>query len=195
MKTLRDKNQIVEEAITLFKENGYENTTVKDICERCNLPRSSFYTMFSDKKDILIYSVSDIKENFQAYMPEFVKAPNDFERIWFITDAFLQRAIVAGPELCGEYLILEIKGELDVLRLIEGFNDWLAQLIDNCRASGIAEVKGDSTEIIRMEINLCKAVFLDWTRYKGKFPLRQACRYTIEALLQIKPEYRRTFDN
>lgn len=49
---------IVDTAISLFKEHGYQNVSVNEICKSANIPRSSFYTIFSGKKDIINYVLS-----------------------------------------------------------------------------------------------------------------------------------------
>lgn len=181
---------ITDTAFALFKEKGYEHVSIREICEAANVPRTSFYTCFSDKADILVHSLAGVKSNFLSMMPQFIDAPNDLERIWFLSDSFLQLAVGYGPELCKAIFMLELNGECDLFDILSDFNDWLAQLLANCQKSGIVGVKGDPHELIPIQLNLAKAVWLDWVRSGGAFPLQETVRHDIEIFLDVKSEYR-----
>jgi AcrR family transcriptional regulator len=45
--------RLVEAALDLFAERGYENTTVIDIAERAGLTKSTFFRHFPDKREVL----------------------------------------------------------------------------------------------------------------------------------------------
>ncbi|WP_062385717.1 TetR/AcrR family transcriptional regulator [Demequina iriomotensis] len=47
------RQRLVVEALTLFAEQGYDETTVAQIAERAGLTRSTFHRHFADKRDIL----------------------------------------------------------------------------------------------------------------------------------------------
>ena len=49
------KKQICDAAMELFKENGYENVSIQDICNVCGVTRGSFYHHYKSKDDLLIY--------------------------------------------------------------------------------------------------------------------------------------------
>jgi AcrR family transcriptional regulator len=186
----KNARHITETAIVLFRQLGYDNVSVRMICEKANVARSSFYSVFKDKSEILIYSLSSVKDNFQTIMPSFIMAENDLERIWLLTDSFLMRAVEAGPELCKVYFVLEISGKCDLFDILEGFNHWLVQLLVNCKKLGIVGVSGSPEELIPMQLNLAKALLFDWVRCGGEFPLRETVRHTIEVFLDVMPEYR-----
>lgn len=190
----RYRKKIVDTAFDLFKKKGYEHVSIREICEAANVPRTSFYTSFSNKADILAYSLTSVKENFESMMPQFIVAPNDLERIWFLTDSFLKRAADYGPELCKAYFELELNGECALFDILSGFNDWLVQLLANCQKSGIVGVNGDPAKLIPLQLNLAKAELFDWVCSGGAYPLRQAVRQDIETFLDVKPEYRMTWE-
>ncbi len=49
--TTRDK--ILDEALTLFAENGYDGTSVEEIAEKVGIKAPSLYNHFKGKEDIL----------------------------------------------------------------------------------------------------------------------------------------------
>jgi len=186
----KHKEEIVDTAFSLFHQYGYNGVSVRQICEKANVPRSSFYTIFSGKEDIMVYSLSRVKGNFEKSMHEFIMAENDLERIWFLTDSFLHQAVSVGPDLCKVYFILEINGKCELFNILADFNDWLIRLLANCQKNGIVLVKGKPEELIPMQLNLAKALLFDWVRSNGAFTLRETVRSNIEIFLDVPEEYR-----
>ena len=46
------KNNLIEIAFELFKEQGYEKTTIMDICNACNITKTTFYRYIASKDDL-----------------------------------------------------------------------------------------------------------------------------------------------
>ena len=187
-----NKNLVMATALGLFTERGYDNVSVKDICEAANIPRSSFYLLFADKADIMTHLLQSVKQNFYQEMPEFIRAENDFERIWFLTNSYVKYAELFGLEIIKQYFIMEIKGITQFFRIIEDFSDWLIQLLTNCQHQGIIRNMTDPLILLPMQYNLCKAQLLDWVCKNGSFPLQATMRSTLENFLDVAPEYRQS---
>jgi AcrR family transcriptional regulator len=51
----RRRKQIMTVAMDLFRKQGYHATTMRQICERSEVNRGSFYDYFGSKEDILVY--------------------------------------------------------------------------------------------------------------------------------------------
>lgn len=47
------KERLVQAALDLFAERGYDNTTVVDIARRAGLTKSTFFRHFADKREVL----------------------------------------------------------------------------------------------------------------------------------------------
>lgn len=50
------QGRLVQAALDLFSERGYENTTVVEITERAGLTKSTFFRHFRDKREVLFGS-------------------------------------------------------------------------------------------------------------------------------------------
>ncbi len=50
---LRTRKQLIQAAVELTLEKGYEAVTVQDITDRADLGRGTFYIHFKDKEDVL----------------------------------------------------------------------------------------------------------------------------------------------
>src|SRR5690242_13310 len=50
----RTRQLLLDSLIQLILEKGYESITVQDIIDRANVGRSTFYSHFQDKEDLLL---------------------------------------------------------------------------------------------------------------------------------------------
>jgi AcrR family transcriptional regulator len=56
------KAQVSEMALDLFLENGYEQTTIDDICAVAGISRSTFFRYFPSKEDLFMSTTSTADE-------------------------------------------------------------------------------------------------------------------------------------
>jgi AcrR family transcriptional regulator len=53
-------------AMELFRERGYEQTTVAEIAERAGLTERTFFRHYTDKREVLFAGSSHLRDNFVA---------------------------------------------------------------------------------------------------------------------------------
>lgn len=61
------KERILEEALTLFAENGYDGTGVDLIAERVGIKGPSLYKHYKGKEDILNVLIDSAEERYEEY--------------------------------------------------------------------------------------------------------------------------------
>ena len=85
--TTRDR--ILDEALSLFAENGYDGTSVEEIAEKVGIKAPSLYNHFKGKEDIL-NALIDMSE---ARYEEFFGSDQHIGRLPESKDEFIQTAI------------------------------------------------------------------------------------------------------
>lgn len=63
----RTRQLLLNSLIELILEKGYEAITVQDIIDRANVGRSTFYSHFQDKEDLLLSGFEDVREIFESF--------------------------------------------------------------------------------------------------------------------------------
>lgn len=64
----QNRHQIVQAATELFDEFGFDKVTMDDICEKANVSRSTFYSLFHSKQDlIMLYDGVERKRYLKAH--------------------------------------------------------------------------------------------------------------------------------
>jgi AcrR family transcriptional regulator len=56
------KGRLAEAAMDLYRERGYENTTVAEIAERAGLTERTFFRHYADKREVLFAGVGELQE-------------------------------------------------------------------------------------------------------------------------------------
>ena len=188
----RHSTLIADTAVALFKKNGYENVSVNEICKTAGLSRSSFYSAFSSKRDVIDYVLAKAKTDEAAVLNHFMDAKNDFERMWLLCDRYLDVAYQFGPELTGALMRLELMGELDILRQLHAADDWFIRLMRNCQQTGVILSPEPAERMAPMGVDNVYQVTYDWCRRRGDFSLRRRARIASEIFYNVAPEYRWT---
>jgi len=61
----RTRRALREALISLVLEKGWEAFSVQDVCDRADVGRSTFYTHYADKEDLLIGSLGDLRKGIR----------------------------------------------------------------------------------------------------------------------------------
>lgn len=191
-KPTKNRDKIVAAAIELFKQEGYSNVSVNQICKAAKIGRSSFYAIFSSKDDIILHLYSDDFTKSEQLMDQFVSAENDLERIWLLYDYFLSLAISVGPVVSSSLMIIELNRNAGIYDSMMKVRKWSIPLCENCQKQGIIRNTAKAEDLLPMVSSSLNNLVFEWCRCKGKLPLRKRSRLTIEVLFDVDPDYRKT---
>ena len=72
LKSKETKERIFQAAKTILQKSGYENLSIKNICEEAGVSNGSFYHHFKTKDDLLSYYI----EEQPSISPELLDIPN-----------------------------------------------------------------------------------------------------------------------
>ena len=181
---------IIEAAVRLFKKNGFASVSVNDICAEAGIARSSFYRVFSGKKEIISTILEDARSIHNATVGDLLDAENDFERMWTLCDRNLAIVLDFGPELTGSLLGLELSEPIGIVDILHGMDPWLIKLTRNAQKAGII-LNPEAPEILApMVTDLMYQVAYDWCRCKGSYSLRRKARTLAEVAFYVAPNYR-----
>ena len=64
------KHEILENALTLFVEEGYQDVTYQKIADRCGITRTTLYIYFKNKREIFIWSLKQLTDAIETELNE-----------------------------------------------------------------------------------------------------------------------------
>ena len=186
------KENIAKCAIELFKSEVCDSVSVNEICEKANVSRSVFYTMFKGKRGILDYVVSKPQKNDDEGFRRFADAENDFERIWQLFERFIFIALDFGPKLTSRLFIMQFESPQGIRDAVHTLDDLFATLAKNCAKNGIIETEEPPELLSRIATDLIIHELYVWCSQNGNFSLRERARQYAEIAYHVKPHYRMT---
>ncbi len=74
----RTRQLLLNSLIELILEKGYEAITVQDIIDRANVGRSTFYSHFQDKEDLLLSGFEDVREILESFHAQTSRAESNW---------------------------------------------------------------------------------------------------------------------
>jgi AcrR family transcriptional regulator len=75
----RTRRMLREALIALIIERGWDDVSVQDVCERADVGRSTFYTHFADREELLLGGFDDLRK-----MLKMQKAGSKVENLAFV---------------------------------------------------------------------------------------------------------------
>ncbi len=186
------RGRITKAAMRVFRVKGYNEVSVNDICREAGIARSTFYRVFSGKKDVLRYRFEHTDANTIVSIEELLAAKNDFDRMWVIGDRYISLCKELGAPFCAAVMNLTLTGEIDMLQVAHSVDAWFVRLTRNCQQTGIIRSREPAELLGPLFVDLEYQTLYDWCRRQGAYPVRAQARRRAEMLADLAPEYRWT---
>lgn len=81
------KKRLLQSAISLFKEKGFDAVTIEEIAQRAGTAKGSFYTYFSTKSDIIVEEFWSIDAYYRKYSRNLKRYDTASEKLAAFTRA------------------------------------------------------------------------------------------------------------
>ena len=184
------KDDLVETAIRLWKEKGYRNVSVNEICRECGVTKGSYYHHFSSKKELLFYyyKISVIRKYAES-RSEIENQDSRIESVKMIFELFTSSILQFNNDM-----ILSILSKNDDYNIFDEqyFDDVIPEIIPTCVSNHIE--RGILTGEIRSGyspaelINYLSAALLgnilQWCYQNQSFDLYASDRNLIDLILK-----------
>lgn len=108
----RTEEMIVETAIELFKTNGYNETSLHEICKACGITKGTFYYHFNAKSDIIFRYYEFLFSNIIYIMPELITMKDTKKKLWKLYEYSIDNTVSLTPPLLNAMLIADAQNGL-----------------------------------------------------------------------------------
>jgi AcrR family transcriptional regulator len=176
------EGRLEQAALDLYRERGYEQTTVAEIAERAGLTERTYFRYFADKREVLFRGQARLKEialNAIARQPENA-APLDM--VMAALEA-MATAIPDRPEFIRQrQAVIALNPELQERELLK-MASLTAILAKSLRQRGIT----DPTALLLAETGsaIFRVAFAVWASETGQRTLPQLLREALDELKTV----------
>lgn len=185
-------DRIVDVALALFEEQGYEATTVAEIVRRADIAYGTFFNHFPSKlhllREVADHSLHDLFENVE----EVRKQPGDFAaHLVQLFERTAERTLEKGPrmrELLGAMMALAFpeRAGRDDRRIRLAFRG----LLEDGAARGELRGDVDPDTLLEVVVGAWYSMFFSWVHFDD-YPLREratkAARFLAQSLIDGAP--------
>ena len=87
------KREILDTALDLFMEKGFEDVTFQKIADRCGITRTTLYIYFKNKREIFVWSIKQLTTEIEASLMEIINDEEKTvkERLLLVLDTILEK--------------------------------------------------------------------------------------------------------
>lgn len=161
------KERILDEALTLFSQNGYDGTGVEQIAEKVGIKAPSLYKHFKGKEDIL----NALIDNAEARYEEFFGSDKHIGKLPESKEEFIQTAIQKVSFTMRDPMIRKMRkflvreqfrnerfAEITTKHQLSGIQGMYTKIIDEMMKKGL--FKEDDPELLATEVTAPVALWI-----------------------------------
>jgi len=163
-----DRAQVLEIAVGLFNEQGYDATSVSDLAARLGLTKSALYHHFDSKEQLLALALDEALNGLEGVLDDpAARTGSPAERL----DTVLRGAVrVLVDRLPYVTLLLRVRGNSDVERAAldrrRAFDHHVTALVREAQEAGLVRDDVDGAVATRLVFGMVNSL-VEWYRPGG----------------------------
>lgn len=185
----KNRDRIIQSALTLFAQKDFETVTIKDICANAQVANSTFYYHFKTKEELMdCLRTHDMRPKRGDWLA-LAGTHDTVERILGVSSMCAVRAERSGWGLTTQYYKRKLSLEEEPSELQELYVQELhtaEELIRHAQADGLIQNAAPADELALAAKHLANSVVMSWCVAKGGFDLMQTVRRNLLILLEMK---------
>lgn len=182
---------IIEKANQLFMEKGYQNVTVVDICEACNISKTTFYYHLKSKEDIILHFYDSITHNISQYLMSILSTDNHWEQLMVCFDSLVEEAYKYGTGFFSQMMISNLKQDFGSYDLRDELTSITVMIIKKGQESGQIRNKSNAEDLYVASAYAFLGQEVTWCIKDGKFDWRAEMRKALENIYDVTPELKK----
>lgn len=180
-KAEQSKRSLMEATLRLAGANGYQNTSIRDICAEAGLSIGAFYYHYESKDDLLNESflffdrtIDAESENRYEQMP----AVQAVKAVLIDQTAFTEKI---GARLMREYYRALLQGE-DIKAIAGGrlYYKTVKKFVEKCQREGFVKKDYSAAYISDFLIKSVRGCVVDWCLHDGEYNLTKRTEQEVE---------------
>lgn len=178
------RKKILQEGLKLFRERGYSNVTVEDICESLAITRGTFYYHFRTKAAVL----ESIYVDHRNRSPENLSAmfsDDRWEQMWWLMKDSIRTAEELGCDLQSWLMATSVTEKTCTFHPSQRTRDILKIVITEGQRSGQFGNHSDPEVLTSAIFSIILGISTEWCNQSGEFSLGERIQKEIVALLEV----------
>lgn len=178
------KGRIRECAISLFKEYGFENVTVVQICEAARITKRTFYYHYKSKEELL-YGITDyLGVKAESLLDSLAVQQTNIGILWALMSTYSIKSAEYGPNIIRQIYVHMIQGKDDEkFPYTMYLYKTVVKTIENAQRAGEIANTSSPEDIAFTLYHVFRSVTITWAAEDGAFDLVKEFRRVFDAVL------------
>lgn len=182
----KTEEQILQSALTLMREQGYDKVSVRDICAHAGITTGAFYHHYPSKEALLINGVGALDFYMEQALATRPPEP-PVERLRFILTSYADFMERESGELTGQYYLIRLSNSQAGSRLDP--NRYIERVMVDCFEE--AKIRGEykTNRSTKWAAAFCyrhfRGLVLDWVLAGYSYSLRERMEEDFDALREF----------
>ena len=180
------KEKIRQQAISLFKENGYENVTVLQICKAAGITKRTFYYHFSSKDEIIHGILGHVAQQIELMSEAMLHQESHVGIIWAMMRGYAVEAEETGAGIISQFYINILqRGATDKFPQDMMLFKAVVNNIANAQLAGEIGNMQSPEDVAYALYHTLRSVAYTWCRSGGNDSLMDEYKHAFQSVLQI----------
>ena len=184
------EKRIVEAAIQLFKEKGYENTSVAEICKVSHVTKGTFYYHYANKDDLTFAYYEGLFDDMADTMSDLLFIENAKDQLWRLLEYSIDNTISLTPPLLKAFIMSDIQKGMTFFSPYKSFassesrrRQYTMQIGLIKKGQKTGEIKsGDPAMMLHTFISALIGIAVDWASNDGCYDEKEELRKVFDTI-------------
>lgn len=186
------KDKIIDISYKLFKQHGYDNVKVEDICEQCEITKPTFYRYIGSKDELLSCFYANLTSEITRELLSVLNTDNYWEQICIGFQAILTHSQKFGADLYSQLFISNLKENKGTFDFVDTLTQTMTAMIDRAQKAGQIKNSSAPHELYMACAHMSFGYGIIWCLNKGNFNLLDEFRAALQNVCDVPTEYRIT---
>ena len=183
----KTQERIRECALSLFKEKGYDNVTVVQICEAAGITKRTFYYHFDSKEQLLSGITGYLGVKAEQLLASLASQQTNVGTLWALMSTYSINSANYGPGIVRQIYVNMVQGKADERfpYSMYLYNTVVNSIANAQRAGEITNI-GKPEDVAFVLYHTFRSVTITWAAENGEFDLQKEFRRSFDAVLGVK---------
>lgn len=168
----RTKRKILYAATLLFNENGYDKTSIQDICEKAGVSKGAFFHHFPTKELLFLEILNEFLEKLDIKIKEIEKNSKNVLQAMIDMTKILEEIFIISENKLTIFLefVKQAEKNDDIMKSLskkfEKFEKYIENLIENGKKEGSIKKEINSISFSSLIVSLSIGMILRKSLFK-----------------------------
>ena len=178
------KEAILNTACLLFREKGFDSTTLDEVCAACGITKPTFYKYLPSKETILTSFYDQVCQYILLNFADIYQMESYYDQFHHLYDMVIDSSLEIGPDLIGKMISLNLREDKNSFSAREQVTEIVILLIQRGQKNGEFRSEVDAKNLYDSINFIFLGLELKWCLKKGAIDWKADFRRLSDSLLQ-----------